>query len=362
MAEIPSLQTPGPLIEDKQDSLGERLRIFPWWFLAIILIATWAAFIIFATDVIFTLSPKIIPDLDSGQLTEDLIQAFEDKDISLRHATEIIIQRPGEKWKLIDGLNIFFITKEDQTLRVKTPGNYGEAFNFIKIGLSTTIKTSLIAYCIAIVFGLIAGLGRISNNLLFKNLARLYVELIRGIPMLVLIFFIALVGVPLIVDGLNALGVRLLDAGFEALAAPLELMNNQAISMNSRAVVALAVTYGAFLAEIFRAGIQSITKGQMEAARSLGMSYTQAMRYVILPQAIRNVLPALGNDFVAMVKDSSLVSVLAVRDITQVARLYAGGTFRFREAYVTLSVMYLTMTVFLSLLVQLIERRLRANE
>ena len=132
--------------------------------------------------------------------------------------------------------------------------------------------------------------------------------------------------------------------------------------MNSRSIIALAVTYGAYLAEIFRAGIQSIVRGQSEAARSLGMSYGQAMRYVILPQAIRNVLPALGNDFVAMVKDSSLVSVLAVRDITQVARLYAGSTFRFREAYIVLAVMYLTITVMLSLVVQLVERRLKTHE
>ena len=139
-------------------------------------------------------------------------------------------------------------------------------------------------------------------------------------------------------------------------------MSNQAVPMNIRAIIALSVTYGAFLAEIFRAGIQSIGRGQMEAARSLGMGYGQAMRHVILPQAVRNVLPALGNDFVAMVKDSSLVSVLAVRDITQVARLYAGGTFRFREAYITLSVMYLTMTIALSLAVQWIERRMRRND
>ena len=132
--------------------------------------------------------------------------------------------------------------------------------------------------------------------------------------------------------------------------------------MNARAIIALAVTYGAYLAEIFRAGIQSIVKGQTEAARSLGMSYAQSMRYVILPQAVRNVLPALGNDFVAMVKDSSLVSVLAVRDITQVARLHAGGTFRFRESYITLAVLYLTMTITLSLLVQLLERRLRVHD
>jgi polar amino acid transport system permease protein len=247
-------------------------------------------------------------------------------------------------------------------LEVLIRGRYGTAFDFIKIGVSVTIKTSLISYGIAVILGLLAGLGRISNNIILNNLSRLYVELVRGIPMLVLIFFIALVGVPVVVDMFNNFGGWLTEKGYETLAAPLTVMTNQVVSMNVRAIIALAVTYGAFLAEIFRAGIQSITRGQMEAARSLGMSYGQSMRYVILPQAIRNVLPALGNDFVAMVKDSSLVSVLAVRDITQVARLYGGSFFRYREAYVTLSVMYLTMTVFLSLLVQLIERRLRSND
>ena len=249
---------------------------------------------------------------------------------------------------------VFFIILTNQ--------NYNEAFNFIKAGLRITIQTALTAYGFALVFGLIAGLGRLSKNIFFNNLARLYVELIRGVPILVLIFFIALVGVPSVVDGLNALGEWLMTIGAKPLAAALTAFNNQNISMNARAIVALSVTYGAYLAEIFRAGIQSIEHGQMEAARSLGMSYAQAMRHIILPQAIRNVLPALGNDFVAMVKDSSLVSVLAVRDITQVSRLYAGSTFRFREAYVTLSVLYLTMTILLSLGVQLIERRLRAND
>jgi polar amino acid transport system permease protein len=228
-----------------------------------------------------------------------------------------------------------------------TEPNFNEAFNFIKAGLTVTIRTSLISYAIALIFGLMAGLGRISNNLIINNLARLYVELIRGIPMLVLIFFIALVGVPMLVEFITNLGIPI---------------NVRDISMTGRAIAALSVTYGAFLAEIFRAGIQSIGRGQMEAARSLGMSYGQAMRYVILPQAIRNVLPALGNDFVAMVKDSSLVSVLAVRDITQMARLHAGRSFRFRESYITLAVMYLTMTVALSLLVQVVERRLRKND
>ena len=240
--------------------------------------------------------------------------------------------------------------------------NYRDALIFIKAGLTITAITSLISYGIAVVIGLLTGLSRISSNIFLNNLGRLYVELIRGIPMLVLIFFIALVGVPSVVDALNNLGVWFGEQGLRIPSQVLTSFNNQAIPMNVRAIVALSVTYGAFLAEIFRAGIQSIGRGQMEAARSVGMSYGQAMRYVILPQAIRNVLPALGNDFIAMVKDSSLVSVLAVRDITQVARLYAGSTFRFRESYMTLAVMYLTMTIALSLLVQAVERRMRSHE
>jgi polar amino acid transport system permease protein len=247
-----------------------------------------------------------------------------------------------------------------------TKANFKEAFIFIVPGISVTVTISLSSYGIALVLGLLAGLGRISGSVILNNLATLYVELIRGIPMLVLIFFIALVGVPAVVNGLNNighwLGQWLAETPLEFISRPLTLMENQAVPMRLRATIALAVTYGAFLAEIFRAGIQSIGKGQMEAARSLGMSYGQAMRHIILPQAIRNVLPALGNDFVAMVKDSSLVSVLAVRDISQITRLYAGRTFRYREGYITLAVMYLIIVVSLSLAVRMIERYLRKDE
>ena len=244
---------------------------------------------------------------------------------------------------------------------IYTRENFRDAFEFILIGISITISTTLYAYAIAIVIGLVAGLGRVSRNVFLRNISRLYVELIRGVPILVLIFYIALVAVPDSLHLFNALGRWLTSIGLDFLGDPISRLDNQAISLNFRAIIALSVTYGAFLAEIFRAGIQSIGRGQMEAARSLGMSYGQAMRHVILPQAIRNVLPALGNDFVAMVKDSSLVSVLAVRDITQVARLYAGRTFRFREAYTTLAVLYLLMTLVLSFFVQLLERRLHGS-
>lgn len=243
-----------------------------------------------------------------------------------------------------------------------TQQNYSDAFNFIRIGLKITIQTTLYAFVFALFLGLITGLGRISKNVFFRNLATLYVEFIRGVPMLVLIFFIALVAVPTVVDSMNSLGHWIESMGWSWLAAPFLTLENKNIDMNARAIVALSVTYGAFLAEIFRAGIQSVSKGQMEAARSQGMSYAQAMIYIILPQAIRNVLPALGNDFVAMLKDSSLVSVLAVRDITQVARLYAGRSFRYEEAYTTLAILYLSMTIILSLVVKYIERRVRQDE
>jgi polar amino acid transport system permease protein len=210
---------------------------------------------------------------------------------------------------------------------------------------------------ISLFIGLMAGLGRISRHVFFSNLSTLYVEIVRGIPMLVLIFFIAFVAVPAVTSALNALGKMLVDAGVTWLAWLTRIENN-GVPMQMRAIIALSVTYGAFSAEVFRAGIQSIPKGQMEAARSQGMTYWQAMRYVILPQAIRNVLPALGNDFVSMLKDSSLVSVLAVRDITQVARLYAGQTFRYPEAFTTLAVLYLIMTLILSLGVKALERGL----
>jgi polar amino acid transport system permease protein len=136
-------------------------------------------------------------------------------------------------------------------------------------------------------------------------------------------------------------------------------MPNNAISLTTRAIIALVLIYGAYIAEIFRAGIESIGRGQTEVARSLGMSRVQAMRHVILPQAVRNVMPALGNDLIALLKDSSLVSVLGVREMTQVARLSVSTTFRYEETYFILTLFYLTLTLVLSLLLQWLQRRAR---
>jgi polar amino acid transport system permease protein len=134
-------------------------------------------------------------------------------------------------------------------------------------------------------------------------------------------------------------------------------MSVRQIDFTLRVIMALSIGYSAFLAEIFRAGIQSIERGQTEAARSLGMSYWQSMRYVILPQAVRRVLPPLGNDFIAMLKDSSLVSVMGVADITYQGRVYAASTFKFFETYNVVGYLYLVMTIGLALLVRYMEKR-----
>jgi polar amino acid transport system permease protein len=235
-----------------------------------------------------------------------------------------------------------FIFLGVMTYLILTDEEINQAFVFIFPGITTTLYLTLGGFGLALVFGLLAGLGRISQNRLIRNIAITYVEFIRGVPTLVLILTLAFVIVPAV------------SASFG--------IDNRDVSIELRAILALAIIYGAFLAEIFRAGIESISKGQMEAARSLGMTTRQAMQYIILPQAIRNISPALGNDFIAMLKDSSLASVLAVRELTQRSRLHAGSTFRFPEAYLVIVFLYLAMTITLSLLLRWYERRLRVGE
>jgi polar amino acid transport system permease protein len=237
---------------------------------------------------------------------------------------------------------------------------YQDAFNFIREGIVTTIRVTVIAYSLSLIGGLFLGLGRVSKNVIFYNLSTLYVEVMRGIPMLVIILYGAFVVVPLSLGLINGLGNWMV--GFSPLAGlgrTFQQVDIQEVDMSARAIAGLAMGYAAFEAEVFRAGIQSIERGQMEAARSLGMTYIQAMRYVILPQALRRVLPPLGNDLIAMLKDSSLISVLAVRDITQLGKLYRARSFRSFEAYNTMAFIYLTMTLSLSMLVKFIEERMQ---
>ena len=192
MADVPSLQVPGPIFEIRKNPLGKRLKTFPWWFLAIILIAISAAFIIMANEHLFPISTEHIDTLSAGEISESLKEELALQDVNISAKAELFIQEPGVKWKIIDGRQTFFIEVEDGVLNLIARGEYGQAFDFIKLGLKISIQTSLIAYLLAIFFGLLAGLGRISSNVVFNNLARLYVELVRGIPMIVLIFFISL--------------------------------------------------------------------------------------------------------------------------------------------------------------------------
>lgn len=240
-----------------------------------------------------------------------------------------------------------------------SPG-YQDALSFISEGIITTVRVTLTAYSLALIGGLFLGLGRVSKNVFYYNFSTLYVELMRGIPMLVIILYGAFVVVPLGLSIINTVGSWLITVPLLAGLGNVMLQANiQQVDMSARAVAGLAMGYAAFEAEVFRAGIQSIEKGQMEAARSLGMNYVQAMRYVILPQALRRVLPPLGNDLIAILKDSSLISSLAVRDITQLGKLYRARSFSSFEAYNTMAFLYLSMTLSLSMLVKFIERKSR---
>ncbi len=239
---------------------------------------------------------------------------------------------------------------------------YRDIFDFLKDGIAMTIRVTLTGYALAVVIGLFTGLGRVSKNPILYNIATLYVNIMRGIPILVNILYVAFVVTPPAINGINALGTWLAQIHLLGADNALAALSVRQVDFSIRGTIALAISYGAFEAEIFRAGIESIGRGQMEAARSLGMSYVQAMRYIILPQAIRRVLPPLGNDFIAMLKESSLISVLGVRDMTQLSKLYAASSFQYLKTYTLLAVMYLTMTVLLSIGVKAMERRLSTDD
>jgi polar amino acid transport system permease protein len=217
---------------------------------------------------------------------------------------------------------------------------YNVAFDRILPGIWLTIRATLWSFFIATTLGLVLALMRTSRNIVARNVSRAYVEFIRGIPILVLIFTIALVIVP---EASKALGVE------------------NKVSAEWRAITALALIYGGYIAEIFRAGIQAVDQGQIEAGRSLGLSRRQTTRSIVLPQAVRAVVPPLGNDFIAILKDTSLLSVLGVLDLTLRARQFASGSFKFRDSYLALSFIYLTLTVVLSLLLGIVERKLSAD-
>ena len=230
--------------------------------------------------------------------------------------------------------------------------SYRVIFNAVRQGVRTTIYVSVIAYALAVVLGLLLSLMRVHRSRVAQEVSSFFVEIIRGVPMLVLLYFISFVGAPALVQALNWLTGPLIDAGIMA-----EISVRQ-VDFTARAILALSIGYSAFISEIFRAGIQSIGKEQTEAAGTEGATYWQTMRFILLPQAVRNVLPALGNEFIAMLKDSALVSALGVQDITQLGKVYSASTFKFFETYSIVALLYLVMTLGLALVVRILEKRL----
>jgi len=213
-----------------------------------------------------------------------------------------------------------------------SPEPYRDIILFIPDGIIKTFQVTVLSIIFALMIGLFVGLGRISRITLINRICTVYVEIIRGIPLLVQLFYI-----------------------YYALAKFVMIMDITA------AVIAMSVCYGAYISEIFRAGIQSIPKGQMEAALALGLSRTQAIYRIILPQTIKVVLPPIGNEFIALLKDSSLVSILAVSDLLRRGREYASTTFNYFETYTVIAIIYLIMTLFFSRLVGYMEERMKID-
>ena len=223
------------------------------------------------------------------------------------------------------------------------PDTYWNLIVFVWDGIQITVGVTVSAFIFILFAGLLGGLGRLSKNRFIYGAATLYVELIRGIPLLVQLIWWYF-AFPVIVQGIGrSLGI----ASLSSYQAP-------AVAM---AVMGLVFCYGAYMSEIYRAGIQSIPKGQMEAARSLGMNYFQAMRYVILPQAIKVILPPVGNEFIALLKDSSLVSVVAVTDLTRRGREFMSTHFNPIETWTMIALLYLVMTLLSARVVGWLERR-----
>lgn len=226
---------------------------------------------------------------------------------------------------------------------ISTQSEYESIFRFILKGVGITLLVTIVSYLLMLIVGMFGGLGRLSKNKIISGIASLYVELVRGIPLLVQLIWWYFV-FPAIVQ----------KTGDSLNIAPLSDFRANPIFM---AIFGLTFCYGAYMSEIFRAGIQSISKGQMEAARSLGMSYMQSMRYVILPQAIRVILPPVGNEFVSLLKDSSLVSVVAVSDITRRGQEYMATHFNPIETWSMVALVYLIMTLISSRVVSWLEKK-----
>ncbi len=238
---------------------------------------------------------------------------------------------------LVIGLAVILVTvKADPFWRILL---------FVRDGVTITVFITVTAFVFILIVGLFGGLGRLSRNPVIYGVATLYVEIVRGIPLLVQLIWWYF-AFPIVVQGIG----RWLN--FAAMA---DYRANAIFT----AITGLTICYGAYMSEIYRAGIQSIPKGQTDAARGLGMTPFQSMRHVILPQAFRVVLPPVGNEFVALLKDSCLVSVVAVADLTRRGREFMAVNFNPIEVWTMVALLYLVMTLFAARGVAWLEKKTR---
>jgi len=233
-------------------------------------------------------------------------------------------------------------------LMIFKPDPYLNIVNFIKNGLWMTVKVTLISFAIVMLFGLVVALARLSKVRIIKGISTVYVEIIRGIPILVQLFIWYFV-IPSIIQELGA-------------SWNIQSFSDYNADPQVMAILGLSFGYSAYMSEVYRAGIQSISKGQMEAARSLGMTYFQAMRYVILPQAVRVILPPVGNEFITLLKDSSLISVMGVADLTRRGREFQGRYYIAIEPWIMVALIYLIMTLLATRLVTWMEREFKMEK
>lgn len=240
------------------------------------------------------------------------------------------IPNPRE-WRLVNAWSISIVGAIGSLFALCAiwPDPYLRILRYLPDGVLVTFEITILSICFAVPLGLLTGLGRIARNRFICLLASTYVEVIRGIPLLVQLFYI-----------------------YYALSRFFQ------VSGITSAVTAISICYGAYMGEVFRAGIMAIPKGQSEAARSLGFNRFQTMFLVVLPQAWRTILPPVGNECIAMLKDTSLVSILAVPDIMQRARSFVGTTYLYFETYTVVALIYLIITLILSKCVSHMEGRL----
>jgi polar amino acid transport system permease protein len=230
-------------------------------------------------------------------------------------------------------------------LVVLVPDPFRNMFLFMSDGIRTTILLTVISFVFILIVGIIGGMGRVAKNPIIHFIATLYVEVIRGIPLLVQLIW-----------WYFAAPQAIMSIGKLLNFAPMANYQSNAFLL---AVIGLVICYGAYMSEIFRAGIQSIPKGQIEAARSQGMTYMQAMRHVVLPQALRVVMPPVGNEFIMLIKDTSLVSAVAMADLTRRGREFMSTHFNPMETWTMVALLYLVMTLFFTRVIDYMEKRRR---